>query len=67
VAFADAGYIRDDAFNRTFNHLKNRALGGYGVGINLLTLYDHFLRIEISRNNYDQKYGFFLSGRIAIR
>jgi len=67
VAFSDHGYVSDYAPNNTDTYLKNKQLSSLGLGLNFLTLYDHFLRVEISKNNFTNLYGFFLNGRIAIR
>lgn len=70
VAFVDAGVVRDGSFNNMDPFFKDKALIGYGGGLNFLTLYDHFLRVEISRNNiYNSRSGYYfnLTGRIAIR
>lgn len=70
VVFADAGMMRDDSHNNLDPYFKNKPLIGYGTGLNFLTLYDHFLRIEVSRNTiYNARTGYYfnLTGRIAIR
>lgn len=70
VAFTDIGIVRDNARNNRDAYFKDRGLVGYGVGMNFLTIYDHFLRIELSRNNiYNSGSGYYfnLTGRIAIR
>lgn len=50
TAYCDAGYVHDWTFNNHDNTLKNRALVGYGGGVNLVTVYDFLLRVEYSRN-----------------
>lgn len=70
VFFVDGGMVRDDAHNNVDPYFKNRMLLGYGTGINFLTFYDHFVRLEVSRNNlYNSGSGYYfnLTGRIAIR
>lgn len=65
-AFADAGYVKDDTFNNSDNYLKNTTLLGYGVGLNLITIYDYLLRVEYSFNNLGGR-GIFLHGTVSIR
>lgn len=70
VFFVDAGMMRDDSHNNMDPYFKNKPLIGFGTGLNFLTLYDHFLRIELSRNTlYNARAGYYfnLTGRIAIR
>ena len=65
-AYADAGYVRDWTFNNQDNTLKNRFLLGYGVGLNLFSIYDTLLRLEYSRNNLGGG-GIYLSTLVSIQ
>ena len=48
-AFIDAGYTWDDLYAGP-NPLANEWLGGYGLGLDLVTSYDQVLRVEYSVN-----------------
>lgn len=65
-AFADAGYVTDNTFNNQDNYLKNKLLLGYGLGVNVTTVYDFLVRFEYSFNKFGQG-GFFISGRVPIQ
>lgn len=47
--FTDIGYV-SEKFYQLDNTLSNKLLFGYGLGIDLITLYDRVLRFEFSRN-----------------
>ena len=65
-AYADVGYVTDWTFNNLDNYLKNRLLTGYGMGINVVTIYDFMLRAEYSFNHFGQS-GIYLSGLVSIQ
>lgn len=66
TAFYDFGYIKDASFNNNDNFLKNRGLHGYGIGVNIVGFYDILLRIEYSRNHFNQG-GVYLHGSVPIK
>jgi len=55
--YADIGYGRN--INPGNSFLNNRMLAGYGVGLDVVTLYDLNIRMEYTFNNIGQK-GLFL-------
>jgi outer membrane protein assembly factor BamA len=65
-AFVDAGYVHDRTFNNLDPSLKNRALVGYGVGLNLFSLYDSLWRLEYSRTNLGNA-GIYISTLVSIQ
>lgn len=65
-AYSDLGYVRDDTFNNLDTYLKDRLLVGYGMGVNVITIYDFMLRMEYSFNHLGQG-GFYLSGLVSIQ
>lgn len=65
-AYADLGYVNDATFNNLDNYLKDRLLTGYGMGVNVVTIYDFMLRAEYSFNHFGQG-GFYLSGLVSIQ
>lgn len=65
-AYVDGGYVRDRSFNNLDPSLKNRALIGYGVGLNLFSIYDTLWRLEYSRNNLGNA-GIYLSTLVSIQ
>lgn len=65
-AYADGGYVSDGTFNNRDNTLKDIPLIGYGVGLNIVTVYDALLRVEYSRNNLGGQ-GIYLHGTVSIR
>jgi outer membrane protein assembly factor BamA len=65
-AFADAGMMHDGTFNNSDNTLKDESLVGVGVGINLISMYDYLLRMEVSLNQFGQR-GLFISTVLPIR
>lgn len=65
-AYSDLGYVRDWTFNNQDNFLKNKLLTGYGVGLNLISIYDSLIRLEYSFNHLGQG-GFYLSGLVSIQ
>lgn len=72
-AYCDAGYVHDGTFNNLDNTLKNRLLLGYGMGVNLITVYDFLLRLEFSRSIVPTAYyplgicGFYFSTLVPIQ
>ncbi len=66
TAFSDFGYVRDESFNNSDTFLKDRLLTGYGLGLNILTIYDYMLRIEYSRNHLGQG-GLYFHTTLAIK
>lgn len=65
-AYSDAGYVSDRTFNNQDNYLKDRWLLGYGVGLNLITVYDSLFRLEYSRNLLGFG-GIYLSAIVSIQ
>jgi outer membrane protein assembly factor BamA len=57
-AYVDAGHVWDDLYG-AMNPLGNNWLGGYGLGLDLVTSYDQVLRGEYSVNLLGE-HGFFL-------
>ena len=55
----DAGYVRDRQFAYN-NHLSNKWLAGYGIGLDYVTYYDLVFRFEYSINDLGE-HGFFLN------
>lgn len=66
TAFTDFGYVRDESFNNTDNFLKDRLLTGYGLGVNILTIYDYLIRVEFARNHLEQS-GVYLHAVLPIK
>lgn len=66
TAFADVGYVRDDSFSNYDQWLKNQALYGYGVGVNLIVMYDLLWRVEYARNHLGQG-GIYFHGTLPIK
>jgi|GEM_PF-1250627 len=65
--YFDMGYVDDNTFSAKYNPwLKNTYLYGYGLGVNLIGLYDIMVRVEYSRNHLGQG-GFYFSGSIPIK
>ncbi len=64
--FFDAAYLRDDSFSGADQRFKNQLLYGYGVGINMIGLYDVLLRVEYSRNHLRQG-GIYLHADLQIK
>lgn len=65
-AYSDFGYVQDWTFNNLDTYLKNRVLTGYGMGLNVITIYDFMLRFEYSFNHFGQR-GFYISGLVSIQ
>ncbi|HHG85584.1 MAG TPA: hypothetical protein ENJ82_12625, partial [Bacteroidetes bacterium] len=65
-AYSDAGYVKDGTFNNQDTYLKQRLLMGYGMGLNLITIYDSMFRVEYSRNLLGFG-GIYLSAIISIQ
>ncbi|MDP5172456.1 MAG: hypothetical protein NWR72_19585 [Bacteroidia bacterium] len=65
-AFLDGAYLRDDAFNRADQYLKNQLLYSYGLGLNMIGFYDILLRVEYSRNHLQQA-GLYLHADLQIK
>jgi hypothetical protein len=63
-AFFDVGYVEDDIYNMQ-NPLANSILNGYGIGLDLVTIYDYVFRMELTRNDLGET-GFFLHFRQPI-
>ena len=65
-AYGDVGYVYDGSFNNLDPTLKDRLLVGYGIGLNIITMYDSFIRIEYS-GNHMREFGLYLHGTVSIR
>lgn len=65
-AFADLGYVRDQSINNHDQTFKDKLLQGYGLGLNLIGIYDMLLRIEWTRNHLAQR-GIYLHGTLPIK
>ena len=65
-AFVDLGYARDQSINNHDTYLKEKLLHGYGVGLNLIGIYDMLLRVEGTRNHLGQS-GIYLHGTLSIK
>lgn len=57
-AFFDMGYVDDELYAQQ-NTLSNELMFGYGLGLDLVTVYDYIVRLELSRNRLGES-GFFL-------
>lgn len=66
TAFGDFGYIADSSFNNQDPFLKNKLLTGYGLGLNLIGIYDFLLRVEYGRNHLGEG-GIYLHGSVPIK
>ena len=64
--FVDTGYVSDRSFNNQDDTFKNKWLIGYGIGLNVIGIYDLLLRIEYARNHLGQG-GIFLNGSVSIK
>ena len=64
--YSDNGYVSDGTFNNLDRTLKNQHLFGYGVGLNVITIYDSLIRLEYSRNHLGFG-GIFISGLVSIQ
>ena len=64
--FLDTAYISDKSFNNQDKTFKNKWLIGYGIGLNVIGIYDLLLRIEYARNHLGQG-GIFLNGSVSIK
>lgn len=65
-AFVDLGYASDQSINNHDTYLKEKLLHGYGVGLNLIGIYDMLLRVECTRNHLGQS-GIYLHGTLSIK
>jgi outer membrane protein assembly factor BamA len=65
-AFVDLGYVEDESINNQDRFLKEKVLSGYGLGLNLIGIYDMLLRIEMARNHLGQP-GIYLHGTLPIK
>ncbi len=54
TSFCDTGYMWDKTFNNQDTFLKNKFLYGYGVGLNMMGIYDLLGRFEVSLNHLKQ-------------
>jgi hypothetical protein len=61
---ADAGYVYNQSVLPN-NHLPNSFLFGYGIGIDLVTIYDKVLTINYSRTNFGE-HGIFVHFNMAM-
>ncbi len=50
-AYGDAGYVYDDKMN---NNLNNKLISTYGVGLDVVTIYDIVIRLEYSFNRFGE-------------
>jgi len=66
TAFCDVGYVNDYSSTAFDTYLKDKGLMGYGMGLNVIGLYDMLFRAEYSRNHFGQG-GFYFSGTLPIR
>lgn len=66
TAFADVGYVRDWSYNNRDQWLKDQFLYGYGVGLNLIVIYDMLWRVEYARNHLGQG-GIYFHGTLPIK
>lgn len=57
-AFFDVGYVAGDLYEQQ-NPLNNELMYGYGLGLDLVTVYDFVIRGEVTRNKLGEN-GFFL-------
>jgi len=60
----DVGYVYNDAAIIR-NQLPNSFLFGYGIGIDLVTIYDKVLRINYSRTNFGDQ-GIFIDFNLSL-
>ena len=65
-AFGDFGYIADESFNDQDAFLKDKLLTGYGLGLNVIGIYDFLLRIEYARNHLAGQ-GVYLHATVPIK
>ena len=63
-AFVDFAYV-DDELYAPQNFLDNRWIGGWGIGIDMLTKYNRVFRIEFAFNDINEQ-GLFLQVRKSI-
>jgi outer membrane protein assembly factor BamA len=66
TVYSDLGYVADPTFNNQDTFLKNRLLAGYGIGLNLIGIYDTLFRIEYSRNHFNEG-GVYFHASISIK
>ena len=66
TAFLDNGYVQDETISNQDTFLKNRWLTGYGLGVNIITIYDRLVRIELARNHLGQN-GIYFHSSLPIR
>jgi outer membrane protein assembly factor BamA len=64
--FVDLGYVSDQSINNHDTFLKEKLLSGYGVGLNLIGIYDMLVRVELTRNHLGQS-GIYLHGTLSIK
>ncbi|MEM7038853.1 MAG: hypothetical protein AAF570_17865, partial [Bacteroidota bacterium] len=64
--YSDNGFVSDGTFNNLDRTLKDKHLFGYGMGLNLITIYDSLVRVEYSRNHFGQG-GLFISSIVSIQ
>ncbi len=64
--FGDAGYIEDRSNTNFDDFYKKRFLGGYGIGIDLVTFYDIVFRVELIRNHLGV-WDWLFQAELAIR
>ena len=59
-AFADVGYVWDDFYHTLrYNSINNNLMASYGIGVDVVTLYDIGVRFEYAFNNLSEN-GLFL-------
>jgi hypothetical protein len=58
-AYVDGGYARNAYPTQKNKRLLNTALGGAGIGVDLVTYYDYVLRFEYSFNRQGESGLFF--------
>ena len=64
--YSDMGYVEDNTTSNFDKSLKGKGLIGYGVGLNIIGLYDMLLRIEYSRNHLGED-GIYFHSSLPIR
>lgn len=66
TAFSELGCVVDQTLSNHDNFLKSKWLLGYGVGLNIIGIYDTLLRIEYARNHLGQG-NIYLHSSVAIK
>ena len=61
---ADVGYVYND-LHLPYNKLPNSFLFGYGIGVELVTIYDKVLKLNYSLTNFGE-HGIFIHFNLAM-